>query len=100
MERANKRHSYPDSDMVDSGRDYGSIIWLASARKYKEMAGRLDIQMRLFLSVVTAACFVFGAFSGASIHSLKEARLQQEESHIVVAKLIQKSLRELSEIRI
>lgn len=75
-------------------------IWLASTGERQESTRGLDFKMRVFLTVVTMGCFMFSTFTGASVHTLIESRLELERSKAIAAAYFSLSLKALSEVNI
>jgi hypothetical protein len=64
----------------------------------------MGVKMKAFISLVTAACFTFSAFAGASIHTLIEIESNYGRYGVISASLTvhditRLSMRELSEVR-
>lgn len=69
---------------------------MASSRQHKKIISGMDTEMKKFLICVTIAVFLFGAFSGANLHTVYELGKQQG----LIIRLIVMPPGDLSEINV
>ena len=87
--------------MVISRRRIRAYLWVAnSTRKRQKIAFGMDTKMKTFLSLVTCICFLFSTIAGASMQTLMEIGIEQDNIHLVATELVAMPIKQLTEVEI
>ncbi len=95
-----KRYHYKDPEMVDYDSDNRVCLRMEHARECAQSVRRMDVKMRIFLSMVAIGCFLYNYAFAATLRTAMDLQAEVEQTRITPVSLKQMSIKELTEIEI